>query len=171
MEIAWPDVLADLGVTPSHRVELPTYAFQRSRYWLDATSGRRERTGSSPLDGWRYRVVWRPVPSSAAEFTGDWLLLIAAGHEDRPLVRDIVRILEAGHGAVRQVVLDTADADRVRFGEELRSALGEFDATGVLSLLALTGDDTTTAAPTLALFQALGDAGVQAPLWCVTQGA
>ncbi|MGW2299453.1 beta-ketoacyl synthase N-terminal-like domain-containing protein, partial [Streptomyces violaceorubidus] len=39
MEIAWPDVLADLGVRPSHRVELPTYAFQRRRYWLKETVG------------------------------------------------------------------------------------------------------------------------------------
>ncbi|MFE1409124.1 SDR family NAD(P)-dependent oxidoreductase, partial [Streptomyces sp. NPDC058770] len=157
--------------TAPRRVELPTYAFQRSRYWLDATSGRRERTGGSPLDGWRYQVVWRSMPSGAAELTGDWLLLVPAGHEGRPLVRDIVRALEAGHGAVRQVVLDTADADRVRFGEELHGALGEFDATGVLSLLALTGEDIASAAPTLALFQALGDAGIQAPLWCLTQGA
>ncbi|WP_184491880.1 beta-ketoacyl reductase [Streptomyces sp. I6] len=68
-------------------------------------------------------------------------------------------------------------ADRGRFAEQLRDARAEFDApvTGVLSLLALADADseekTGTVAPTLALVQALGDAGVEAPLWCATQGA
>ncbi|MGA5629813.1 SDR family NAD(P)-dependent oxidoreductase [Streptomyces cellulosae] len=129
------------------------------------------------MDGWRYRVVWRPMPdaSDTAELTGDWLLLLPAGHESRPLVRDVVRALESGHGAVRQVVLDTAVADRERFAKQLRDARAEFDApvTGVLSLLADADgeEEAGTVAPTLALVQALGDAGVEAPLWCATQGA
>ncbi|WP_030192259.1 type I polyketide synthase, partial [Streptomyces violaceorubidus] len=54
MEIAWPDVLADLGVRPSHRVELPTYAFQRRRYWLKETvgvpAGRLDETADAAAD-------------------------------------------------------------------------------------------------------------------------
>ncbi|NEE40474.1 acyltransferase domain-containing protein, partial [Streptomyces sp. SID7982] len=130
--VDWQAFFSREGSVP-RRVELPTYAFQRRRYWLDATSGRRERTAGSPVDGWRYRVVWRPMASNNADLKGDWLLLVPAGHEARPLVRDVVRALESGHGAVRQVVLGPVDADRVRFAEELRGVLEEFDATGVLS--------------------------------------
>ncbi|WP_190127184.1 beta-ketoacyl reductase, partial [Streptomyces inusitatus] len=45
--------------------------------------------------------------------------------------------------------------------------------TGVLSLLALAGEnaDGRAFAAELALSQALGDAGVAAPLWCATRGA
>ncbi|WP_277349319.1 beta-ketoacyl synthase N-terminal-like domain-containing protein [Streptomyces sp. N502] len=38
-EIAWQDVLADLGLSAPRRVDLPTYAFQRRRYWLKETVG------------------------------------------------------------------------------------------------------------------------------------
>ncbi|MFF9819891.1 beta-ketoacyl synthase N-terminal-like domain-containing protein, partial [Streptomyces sp. NPDC014006] len=39
VEIAWQDVFAHLGVSATHRVDLPTYAFQRRRYWLKETAG------------------------------------------------------------------------------------------------------------------------------------
>nr|WP_231406086.1 hypothetical protein [Streptomyces clavuligerus] len=56
-----------------------------------------------------------------------------------------------------------AGTDRSELATLVRTA----DATGVLSLLAPTGGPEAT----LLLVQALGDAGVGAPLWCATTGA
>ncbi|MBI0300614.1 SDR family NAD(P)-dependent oxidoreductase, partial [Streptomyces sp. PRKS01-29] len=71
------------------------------------------------------------------------------------------------------------DTDRARLAARITEALGDAGAPGgVVSLLAL--DETphpehpdvpTGFATTLDLVRALGDAGIDAPLWCVTRGA
>ncbi|MFF4668263.1 SDR family NAD(P)-dependent oxidoreductase, partial [Streptomyces sp. NPDC001282] len=135
-------------------------------------SWRKSLDRASAVDNLRYRATWRPVADPQAGLSGTWLVVVPEGHEGDTLVGAATEALRGNRTHVRQVVLHPAQPDRTLYAEHLSSALalGE-DTAGVLSLLALTGDDTTTAAPTLALFQALGDAGVQAPLWCVTQGA
>jgi acyl transferase domain-containing protein/acyl-CoA synthetase (AMP-forming)/AMP-acid ligase II/NADP-dependent 3-hydroxy acid dehydrogenase YdfG/acyl carrier protein len=44
--VEWPAVFAGSG---ARRVGLPTYAFQRERYWLDATAGGAESAADHPL--------------------------------------------------------------------------------------------------------------------------
>jgi acyl transferase domain-containing protein/acyl carrier protein len=176
-------------VTGSEPVELPTYPFQRTRYWPEparteaARSGddafwvaveqedvpgvaaalgvadddctvvvpalaawHRDRTDRSTIDGWRYRVGWRPVPEPrAAVLSGTWLLVApdddsAADEAERALTR---------HGA---------HPVRLAAGAELS---GQGDVSGVLSLLPLTG--------TVALINAVAE--LDAPLWTVTRGA
>ncbi|MFF3801525.1 type I polyketide synthase, partial [Streptomyces sp. NPDC002134] len=136
-------------------------------------SWRKSLDRASALDNLRYRVTWRPVADPQAGLSGTWLVVVPAGHEGDTLVGAATEALRGNRTPVRQVVLDPAEPDRRGlYAERLSGALDSGDdITGVLSLLALTGDVATTAAPTLALFQALGDAGVQAPLWCLTQGA
>ncbi len=79
---------------------------------------------------------------------------------------------DAGHGG--EVVTLTGDTARAALAERL----AELRPAGVLSLLALRDEPhpghpalPAGLALTVALVQALGDAGVTAPLWCATQGA
>ena len=168
VDVDWAAVLP-----AGHRVELPTYAFQRQRYWPKPVRRERDR---SVIAEWRYRVAWVPVaePEPTA-LTGTWLVLVPAGPAGRNLTGECLRAL-AGRGA-EVVVMEVAagETDREVLAAWLRQNPG---ACGVLSLLAL-DEAPMPACPwvaggltgTLALVQALGDAGVDAPLWVLTRGA
>ncbi|MEU1313167.1 type I polyketide synthase, partial [Streptomyces cinnamoneus] len=211
------------GLFPGARkVDLPTYAFQQQRFWMDtpddagpavvdavdaefwatveredaqslaATLGlsaeeldavvpklsawRRQRREQSAVDGWRYRVTWQPQNGlSATDLSGTWLFAAPAGDE----WADSVRTALTGRGAHLIPLAVTADADRESLARDLAEATaGSAPLDGVLSLLAIdeTGSPGHPAvsrglAATVALTHALGDAGIDAPLWCATRGA
>ncbi|MDI5967906.1 SDR family NAD(P)-dependent oxidoreductase [Streptomyces sp. SL13] len=147
---------------------------------------RRHDQERSLVDGWRYEAVWRPVTvDGIRELTGRWLVLAPAGAVDDGVVAALVSGL-CGRGDV--VTLEVGPGtDRAslaaRLGELLRSADGlTTPVSGVVSLLALAGDgdadgDAVVDAGagglglSVSLLQALGDLGVEAPLWAVTSGA
>ncbi|MFD4905065.1 type I polyketide synthase [Kitasatospora purpeofusca] len=167
--------------TDVRRVDLPTYAFQRRRFWPEAApdpapaAWRARRGAAAPAGPHRYRIAWEPLTAPAASrLSGRWLLVTPDG----PGVEDTALACEqalAGHGADVVVTRVGAAVERA----ELALLLPEFGAlTGVLSLLALaegphpvlpTLDAGLTG--TLLLLQALGESGIDAPLWCATRGA
>ncbi|WP_182877369.1 type I polyketide synthase [Microbispora sp. H10670] len=158
--------------TGGTRTELPTYAFQRKQYWRETPA-----LPDADLDAWRYKIDWHEVPAGAPALTGAWLVAVPGG-EIGDGAREAVATLTAGiagRGATVEV-LETG-ADRAATADAVRRALaGGTPLAGVLSLLAFDErphprHDALPAgtAATLTLVQALGDAGVTAPVWCVTR--
>ncbi|MDF5759357.1 type I polyketide synthase [Spongiactinospora sp. TRM90649] len=213
--VGWRAVFDTWG---GRTVPLPTYAFQRERYWLDAaapvaaaadpaesrfwdaveredadavagtlrltperlgdvlpalSAWRAERRDRSAVDSWRYRIVWKPLTETPAPVAGTWLLATAAGDPGAAGVADALR--GAGIDVV-ELAFTRDEVDRWSAAERLLQA-GEGIA-GVLSLLALDDEPHPEYPPmsaglvsTVVLTQALGDAGIDAPLWCATRGA
>ncbi|WP_428836715.1 SDR family NAD(P)-dependent oxidoreductase, partial [Streptomyces bangladeshensis] len=155
--VDWAEFFRAAGARPA---DLPTYPFQHSRFWPAVA-----RPEAAPAARWRYRVRWEPLATAVdAVLAGRWLVAVPAGRADEPLVRACLRgLAERGVRTVDLAVEGTPD--RARLAEQV-AAPGPVD--GVLSLLAAGPD---AAAGTLVLAQALGDAGIDAPLWCVTGSA
>ncbi|MFD4926098.1 SDR family NAD(P)-dependent oxidoreductase, partial [Streptomyces goshikiensis] len=135
------------------------------------SSWRRQSREQSTVDGWRYRVVWKPQADAVTKprLSGTWLVVVpeaptgAAGDT----VSAVLRTLADRGAEVRTVTVAADAAGRDALTATLKDATAGAPApAGVLSLLALGGD-----AAAHALSQALGDAEVAAPLWCVTRGA
>ncbi|MFC4537063.1 type I polyketide synthase, partial [Sphaerisporangium dianthi] len=141
---------------------------------------RRDRVGLSTADSWRYRTSWRAttVPA-AADLPGTWLVVVPSGQVEAQEVADrCAGAVERYRGVPVRLAVGPGTARDV-LAERIRSAVaGHSRVAGVLSFLAL--DERPVAdAPAMTaglwhsvvLAQALGDAGVDAPLWWVTSGA
>ncbi|QNP67903.1 type I polyketide synthase [Streptomyces genisteinicus] len=141
---------------------------------------RRRGREAAEVRDWRYEIVWKPVPDPAGPPpAAPWLALLPAG-EAR--AAEVLRALtDAGAGLVPVVL---GDEDRELTAKALRTACEDQAArtggrfAGVLSLLALASGSDPRHDPvpagytaTLRAVQALGDAEVGAPLWCVTREA
>ncbi|WP_425336817.1 type I polyketide synthase [Streptomyces profundus] len=154
------------------------------------SSWRRERRERGLAGDHRYRVEWKPVePPAPALRGGTWLLVAPSAATDAELVESCRAALTAHGAVVEPLTVDAAGAHRMELADHLAELLLELPAgaapeedappfAGVLSLLGLAegpalADDELPygLAATVTLTQALADAGVVAPLWCVTRGA
>ncbi|QCX80415.1 Erythronolide synthase, modules 1 and 2 [Streptomyces sp. YIM 121038] len=142
------------------------------------SSWRRQRRERSTVDSWRYQVDWQPLAGAlpATGLTGRWLLLVPEGAE----ATEVVAALAQAGAHVDELRVTAGEMTRetltARLFEHTLTADGE--PSGVLSLLALDESALTDhpgvsagLAGTVALVQALGDAGIGARLWAVTRGA
>ncbi len=148
-------------------------------------SWRKQAREQSAVDGWRYRVTWKPLAEERSpRLSGAWLVVVpgAPATENIDTWTDAVAGVLAERGAdVRRIAVDTGVDGREELAERLRAALADADGTpfaGVVSLLAPAEGAhpehpslPAGTATQLALIQALGDAGIGAPLWCLTRGA
>ncbi|MER7670075.1 type I polyketide synthase [Kitasatospora sp. NPDC096128] len=141
-------------------------------------SWRRREQDRSLTANWRYRGGWSAIaePDSRV-LSGTWLVAARTGSAD-DLTRQSVAALAARGAEVVLVEVPAGLVDRSQVAALLAEAAEPSSVAGVLSLLALDGTVlpehpavTGGLAATLSLIQAVGDAGISAPLWLATRGA
>jgi malonyl CoA-acyl carrier protein transacylase/NAD(P)-dependent dehydrogenase (short-subunit alcohol dehydrogenase family)/acyl carrier protein len=154
----------------ARKVDVPTYPFQHKHFWPRTIVGVRRQ--QDQIDQWRYRVSWTPLASATAtSLPGTWLLLIPV--EPSAWTDPIVDTVTEAADDVLSVSVKQWERG------ELAAALNDVGpVAGVVSLLGFEGSGVPPSpgvpagvVSTVTLVQALGDAGIDAPLWCLTSGA
>jgi acyl transferase domain-containing protein/thioesterase domain-containing protein/acyl carrier protein len=74
-----------------HRIPLPTYPFQRKKFWMGPKIGTNWLADSvGQVNNWFYRPGWKPAPVPAATpATGPWLVLVDPSPESSALISEL----------------------------------------------------------------------------------
>ncbi|MEU2135070.1 type I polyketide synthase, partial [Streptomyces sp. NPDC018352] len=157
---------------------------------------RRRNRDLDIVDGLRHRIVWKPATTTGpASPVGDWLVLTPTRTAYGALVDRVTEALRHRGDSVTVVDIDPRGLDRASLADLLAGQVEDGPA-GVLSLLALASEESDSSSDsdsannsdgsddafaigavpagtraTVLLAQALGDAGLDAPLWIATHGA
>ncbi|MFD9075583.1 type I polyketide synthase, partial [Streptomyces lasiicapitis] len=143
-------------------------------------SWRRQRRERSTLDGWRYRVTWKPLAGGlpTPALSGRWLVVAPESAGGHAWATGAVEALTQAGAEIVELSLPVAELTRETLAARLRALVADSGLAGVVSLLGLEESahaehDGVPAGltGTVALVQALGDAGIGARLWAVTSGA
>jgi acyl transferase domain-containing protein len=142
---------------------------------------RRRSRERSLAHSWRYRLCWKPITApSAPALSGAWLVVVPATVAEDLWPTALTGLLREQGAQVLSLPYDGDVDSREQLAGRLRDTVQGLpgEVQGVISLLAFQerrdpvhGSVPEGLAGTLALIQALGDAGVRAPLWLVTRGA
>ncbi len=209
----WPHLLSSLGTlwckgftikwsavetTPQVPVSLPTYPFQRSRYWVEmanpAWTGSSAANGQSKraigLDNALYEILWQtasPVTDKAKSVTGHWLIFAdrqgvgqALAHQLR--TQGATCKLIYAHDSTESIEYTLNPAETENFAAQVQSLLAAQPCRGVVHLWSLDLDAADWADLEMAqvlstssippLVQALAQqTDVTPEIWLVTQGA
>ncbi|MDT0616815.1 hypothetical protein, partial [Streptomyces lancefieldiae] len=73
VDVTWPALFDGTG---ARTVDLPTYPFQRRRYWLGSRPSAAV-VPSGPQDGLSYEVAWKSLSlRESVRLDGRWLLVV-----------------------------------------------------------------------------------------------
>ena len=155
-----PDWKAFRGTERRRRVHLPTYPWEKQRYWVDApaeaASAPSPRASTDPAE-WTYVPDWRrsPAPPPAPEIAR--VLVVAEDGEGDALAAALRRL---GRAAVVRRITASAERDDFR-------ALVDAEIDGPHAVACVSNDPVTL----LMLAEALAHAESRARLVAVTRGA
>ena len=172
---------------------LPTYPFQRQRYWLEGTQKKRE---SNNVDDWFYQINWikksNPSASSFKPIVGNWLIFAepskdrdARSHVSTALVQELSKLnqscilvypaetyhkIEAGVYQINPASKEDYQTllSEIKLNLQGIIHLWSLGPNQELSATVLENSQTTTTQSVLYLLQTLTEYSINSQLWIAT---